>query len=64
MTTNKKTIKNAVKDIRECFLEVIFENYPHHKKTWTADEVDRAFSTAVYSVACSYLDRIEKEKKL
>lgn len=61
MITNKKTIKNAVLDLRGEFLEIIFKHYPDHQKVWKAEDVDKAFTTAMYSIACAYLERAEKE---
>ena len=63
MTTNKKTIKNAVLDVREEFLSIIFKNYPDHQKVWKAEDVEKAFTSAMYSVACAYLELAEKEEK-
>ena len=61
MTTNKKTIKDAVLDVREEFLAIIYKDYPNHQKVWKAEDVEKAFSSAMYSIACAYLDRAEKK---
>ena len=60
---NKITIKTAMCDLREEFLARIFKNYPDHRKVWTAEDINDAFTSAMYDVACAYLDRIEKEGK-
>ncbi len=56
----KLTIKMAMLDLREEFLTTIFKHYPDHQKVWKAEDVDKAFTTAMYDVACKYLDLIEE----
>lgn len=56
----KITIKRAMCDLREEFLSRIFEHYPDHQKLWKAEDVEKTFTTAMYDVACSYLDIIEE----
>jgi len=58
MTTTKKTIKNAVLDVREEFLAIIYKDYPRHQKIWKAEDVEKAFTSAMYSIACEYLDKM------
>ena len=63
MTTTKKTFRDAVIDIREEFLAIIYHGFPRHPKTWKTEDIDKAFTSAMYKVSCAYLDRIEKEEK-
>lgn len=56
-----KTLE-VVTDLREAFLCIIFKGYPDHKIMWSAEEVSKAFTSAMYDVAVDYYDRIDGKK--
>jgi hypothetical protein len=57
----KVTSGKLVHDLRTTFLERIFKHYPDHKKLWTADEIQRELTTAMYEIAIEYLEKLELE---
>jgi hypothetical protein len=59
----KLTVKDAIIDLRTLFIGRIFLGYPDHKKLWKAEEINDAFTSAIYEVTMEYLERIEKTQE-
>jgi hypothetical protein len=53
-------VTDAMIDLREGFLGMIFKGCPEHKKVWKAEEIQNAFSSAMYDVAVYYFERIDR----
>ena len=58
------TIRNAMRDLREEFLYNIFKGYPdRHQKIWKPEEIEKAFSSAMYDLAIRYVSTEEEREE-